>query len=51
MTISDYYGMGKGDLAAGRMRIALYGNLERVEESEVDKCQTAYLQGQLTSRD
>ncbi|GAA5893010.1 uncharacterized protein JCM6883_007538 [Sporobolomyces salmoneus] len=44
MTINDMYGFGEGNLAAGRMRVALYGTLERVEgEEEIEKCKQAYL--------
>ncbi|GAA5889681.1 hypothetical protein JCM8208_001095 [Rhodotorula glutinis] len=44
LTINDMYGFGKGNLAAGRMRVALYGTLERVEdENEAERCHQAYL--------
>lgn len=40
------YGFGKGNLAAGRMRVALYGTLERIEdEHEAERCHQAYLAG------
>lgn len=46
MTINDMYGFGDGNLAAGRMRVALYGTIERVEgDQEIEKCKHAYLQG------
>ena len=46
MTINDMYGFGNGNLAAGRMRVALYGTIERVEgEEEIEKCKQAYLHG------
>jgi hypothetical protein len=48
MTINDMYGFGNGNLAAGRMRVALFGTLERVEgEKEIEKCKQAYLEGEL----
>lgn len=47
ITINDMYGFGDGNLAAGRMRVALFGTIERVEgEKEIAKCKEAYLQGQ-----
>jgi len=47
MTINDMYGFGDGNLAAGRMRVALYGTIERVEgEEEIEKCKQAYLEGE-----
>lgn len=50
MTINDMYGFGDGNLAAGRMRVALYGTIERVEgEEEIEKCKQAYLEGKLDS--
>ena len=43
LTISDTYGFGDGNLAAGRMRVALFGSLERVtDEKEAQKCLEAY---------
>lgn len=45
------WGFGDGNLAAGRMRVALYGTLERVVgDEEVDKCHKAYLAGALQQR-
>lgn len=47
MTINDMYGFGNGNLAAGRMRVALFGTLERVEgEKEIERCKQAYLEGE-----
>ena len=47
ITINDMYGFGDGNLAAGRMRVAFFGTIERVEgEKEIAKCKEAYLQGQ-----
>lgn len=44
LTVSDTYGFGDGNLAAGRMRVALFGTLERVtDEKESKKCLEAYL--------
>ncbi|GAA6062225.1 hypothetical protein JCM10212_006460 [Sporobolomyces blumeae] len=44
ITINDLYGFGNGNLAAGRMRVALYGTIEKVEgEREIAKCKAAYL--------
>lgn len=44
--INDMYGFGKGNLAAGRMRVALYGTLERIQdEHEAERCHQAYLAG------
>ncbi|GAA5937313.1 uncharacterized protein JCM15063_002867 [Sporobolomyces koalae] len=44
MSINDMYGFGSGNLAAGRMRVALYGTIERVEgDDEIEKCRVAYL--------
>ncbi|TNY22083.1 pyridoxamine 5'-phosphate oxidase-domain-containing protein [Rhodotorula diobovata] len=44
LTVNDMWGFGDGNLAAGRMRVALYGTLERVVgDEEVDKCHKAYL--------
>lgn len=41
------YGFGDGNLAAGRMRVALFGTIERVEgDKELAKCKEAYLEGQ-----
>lgn len=34
-----------GNLAAGRYRVALFGALERVKDSEWDACEEAYLAG------
>jgi hypothetical protein len=46
LTISDLYGLGDGNLAAGRMRIALFGALEPVRDrEESEKCKEAYLAG------
>jgi len=40
------YGFDNGNLAAGRMRVALYGTLERIEdEHEAERCHQAYLAG------
>jgi hypothetical protein len=48
LTISDTYGFGDGNLAAGRMRVALFGSLERITDvEESKKCRKAYLQGGL----
>lgn len=47
MTINDVYGFGDGILAAGRMRVALFGTLVRVEgEAEIQRCKEAYLEGE-----
>lgn len=47
ITINDMYGFGDGNLAAGRMRVALFGTIERVEGAkEIETCKQAYLQGQ-----
>lgn len=44
MTISDLYGLGTGNLAAGRQRIALFGKIERVtDDEEIERCRKAYL--------
>ncbi|GAA5938646.1 hypothetical protein JCM1841_004372 [Sporobolomyces salmonicolor] len=44
LTINDMYGFGDGNLAAGRMRVALFGTLERVEgDDEIEQCKQAYL--------
>lgn len=46
LTVSDTYGFGDGNLAAGRMRVALFGSLERVTDAEESKkCRKAYLAG------
>jgi hypothetical protein len=45
-TISDLAGLGTGDLAAGRYRIALFGSLEAVPESEVKDVAAAYVRGE-----
>jgi hypothetical protein len=45
MTVSDLYGLGNGNLAAGRMRVALFGTLERVLPTEEEACKKAYLAG------
>ncbi|BGO90702.1 hypothetical protein JCM10020v2_002345 [Rhodotorula toruloides] len=51
MTINDMYGFGNGNLAAGRMRVALFGTLERVEgEKEIEKCRQAYLEAHPDAR-
>ncbi|GAA5854651.1 hypothetical protein JCM8547_004924 [Rhodosporidiobolus lusitaniae] len=51
MTINDMYGFGDGNLAAGRMRVALYGSIERVEgDEELEKCKNAYLEAHPDSR-
>ncbi|GAA6004872.1 hypothetical protein JCM10207_008436 [Rhodosporidiobolus poonsookiae] len=51
MTINDMYGFGDGNLAAGRMRVALFGSLERVEgEEELEKCKKAYLESHPDAR-
>ncbi|GAA6042552.1 hypothetical protein JCM8097_004663 [Rhodosporidiobolus ruineniae] len=51
ITINDLYGFGDGDLAAGRMRVALFGSIERVEgEDEIEKCRKAYLEAHPDSR-
>lgn len=48
LTISDTYGFGDGNLAAGRMRVALFGSLERVTDvEESKKCRKAYLEGRI----
>ncbi|SCZ99236.1 BZ3500_MvSof-1268-A1-R1_Chr7-1g09443 [Microbotryum saponariae] len=45
MTVADLYGFGTGNLAAGRMRIALFGTLELItDEEESAKCKKAYLE-------
>ncbi|ORY91644.1 pyridoxamine 5'-phosphate oxidase-domain-containing protein [Leucosporidium creatinivorum] len=45
LTVSDTYGFGDGNLAAGRMRVALFGSLERVTDvEESKKCRKAYLE-------
>ncbi|CEQ42879.1 SPOSA6832_04756 [Sporobolomyces salmonicolor] len=47
LTINDMYGFGDGNLAAGRMRVALFGTLERVEgDDEIEQCKQAYLTGE-----
>ncbi|BGP54779.1 hypothetical protein JCM8202_003288 [Rhodotorula sphaerocarpa] len=44
ITINDMYGFGDGNLAAGRMRVALFGTIERVEGGdEIARCKDAYL--------
>lgn len=44
LTVSDTFGFGDGNLAAGRMRVALFGSLERVtDENESKRCLEAYL--------
>ncbi|GAA5955506.1 hypothetical protein JCM8115_006773 [Rhodotorula mucilaginosa] len=51
ITINDMYGFGDGNLAAGRMRVALFGTIERVEgEKEIAKCREAYLQAHPDAR-
>ncbi|KAM0746336.1 hypothetical protein T439DRAFT_329787 [Meredithblackwellia eburnea MCA 4105] len=50
ITISDLYGLGDGNLAAGRMRVALFGNLEPVTHEEVEVCKKAYLAAHPDSR-
>jgi len=48
LTVSDTYGFGTGNLAAGRQRVALFGSLEPVplvDVDEVNKCREAYLAG------
>ncbi|GAA5986650.1 hypothetical protein JCM10908_003840 [Rhodotorula pacifica] len=51
ITINDMYGFGDGNLAAGRMRVALFGTIERVEgEKEIDKCKQAYLEAHPDAR-
>lgn len=49
LTVSDLYGLGDGNLAAGRQRIALFGSLERVQEEEEEGCRKAYLEGEQAS--
>ncbi|SCV70721.1 BQ2448_3483 [Microbotryum intermedium] len=45
MTVSDLCGFGTGNLAAGRMRIALFGSLEPItDDEESAKCKKAYLE-------
>lgn len=46
LTVSDLYGLGDGNLAAGRQRVALFGSLERVKKEEVESCRKAYLEGE-----
>ncbi|BGP47174.1 hypothetical protein JCM10450v2_003026 [Rhodotorula kratochvilovae] len=51
ITINDLWGFGDGNLAAGRMRVALYGTIERVEgDDELAKCKKAYLEAHPDSR-
>ncbi|GAA6004727.1 hypothetical protein JCM11491_002208 [Sporobolomyces phaffii] len=51
MTINDMYGFGDGNLAAGRMRVALYGTIERVDgDDEIEKCKQAYLRAHPDAR-
>ncbi|GAA6005492.1 uncharacterized protein JCM10292_007366 [Rhodotorula paludigena] len=51
ITINDLYGFGDGNLAAGRMRVALYGTIERVEgDDEIAKCKAAYLEAHPDAR-
>lgn len=47
-TVSDVVGFEQndGNLAAGRMRIALFGSLERVQAHEEAACEKAYLKGE-----
>ena len=51
LTVSDTYGFvhsDRGNLAAGRQRVALFGSLEPVaheDEEEVERCRRAYLAG------
>ncbi|KAJ7143569.1 pyridoxamine 5'-phosphate oxidase-domain-containing protein [Mycena crocata] len=51
ITISDLYGLGDGTLAAGRMRVALFGTVEPVtKESNQLACRTAYLEAHPDAR-
>ncbi|GAA6046381.1 hypothetical protein JCM3770_004892 [Rhodotorula araucariae] len=51
ITVNDLWGFGDGNLAAGRMRVALYGTIERVEGAdELAKCKQAYLKAHPDSR-
>lgn len=42
--VADLYGLDKGRLAAGKMRVVLFGKIERVAESEVAECTKVYLE-------
>ncbi|KAL8290178.1 hypothetical protein RQP46_003117 [Phenoliferia psychrophenolica] len=50
LTVADQYGLGDGNLAAGRMRVALFGTLERVQDEEWDAAEAAYLAAHPDSR-
>ncbi|GAA5879574.1 hypothetical protein JCM1840_003321 [Sporobolomyces johnsonii] len=51
LTINDMYGFGDGNLAAGRMRVALFGTLERVQgDDEIEQCKQAYLEAHPDAR-
>lgn len=52
LTYSDIVGFEEehGNLAAGRMRIALFGTLERAKDDEVEACEKAYLQAHPDAR-
>lgn len=50
MTISDVYGFGTGNLAAGKMREALFGTLSPVPSSEIEACESAYLKAHPDAR-
>lgn len=51
-TVQDVVGFeqNNGNLAAGRMRIALFGSLERVQKEEEQAAEAAYLKGRRFAR-